>query len=103
MSGLVTVAMETDARRRLPQNLPSRVLMTVDAVGGVWRYAMDLASAAQSMGIEVIFAGFGPPPSVEQADEARRIGTLEWVPAPSTGLRPPSRSLLSYHGFLKSW
>ncbi|UAX98395.1 glycosyltransferase family 4 protein (plasmid) [Ensifer adhaerens] len=56
--------------------------MTVDAVGGVWRYAMDLASAAQSMGIEVIFAGFGPPPSVEQADEARRIGTLEWVPAP---------------------
>jgi len=82
MSGVVSVAIETDGHPSPPQNLPRRVLMTVDAVGGVWRYAMDLGAAAQNIGIEVIFAGFGPPPTVAQADEANRIGTLEWVPAP---------------------
>lgn len=59
-----------------------RVLMTVDAVGGVWRYAIDLASGLQARGIETVFVGLGPPPSAGQVREAEMIGTLAWLDAP---------------------
>jgi glycosyltransferase involved in cell wall biosynthesis len=59
----------------------SRVLMTVDSVGGVWRYAMDLADALKARGMAVVFAGFGPAPSRSQVEEAERIGTLRWLDA----------------------
>ena len=58
-----------------------RVLMSVDAVGGVWRYAMDLAGGLRREGCTVVFAGFGPPPSDAQATEASAIGTLVWLDA----------------------
>ncbi|MEZ2224004.1 glycosyltransferase family 4 protein [Rhizobium sp. RCC_161_2] len=56
--------------------------MTVDAVGGVWRYAMDIARALRQCDIQTIFAGLGPEPSPEQSREAREIGTLTWLNAP---------------------
>lgn len=59
-----------------------RVLMTVDAVGGVWRYALDLASGLRSKGTETVFAGFGPRPSSDQMQEAAAIGNLVWLDAP---------------------
>lgn len=59
-----------------------RVLMTVDAVGGVWRYALDLASGLTARGVQVVLAGLGPKPSAEQLAEARAIGPLEWGDAP---------------------
>ena len=61
---------------------PRRVLMSLDAVGGVWRYAMDLASALREQGFSFVFAGFGPGPSVAQVEEAQRLGTLVWLEAP---------------------
>lgn len=56
-----------------------RVLMTVDAVGGVWRYAVDLARALQPHGTQFLFAGFGPRPSATQMAEARRWCDVEWT------------------------
>jgi glycosyltransferase involved in cell wall biosynthesis len=56
--------------------------MTVDAVGGVWRYAMDLAGGLRSEGFETVFAGFGPRPSPDQAKEADELGKLFWHDAP---------------------
>ncbi|MCV0397210.1 MAG: glycosyltransferase family 4 protein [Rhizobiaceae bacterium] len=50
--------------------------MTLDAVGGVWRYAMDLASALSNQNVETVFAVLGPSPSAHQAGEASRIGEL---------------------------
>ncbi|EHK59370.1 glycosyltransferase family 4 protein [Allomesorhizobium alhagi] len=61
---------------------PRRILMTIDAVGGVWRYAMDLAAALRTEGVETVFAGLGPAPSADQQSEAMAIGTLEWLDAP---------------------
>jgi glycosyltransferase involved in cell wall biosynthesis len=61
---------------------PRRILMTIDAVGGVWRYAMDLAAALRAEDVETIFVGFGPAPSAGQRREAMAIGTLEWLDAP---------------------
>ncbi|MCA1408763.1 glycosyltransferase family 4 protein [Ensifer sp. IC3342] len=62
--------------------LPRRIIMSVDAVGGVWRYAMDLADAIRAAGVETLFVGFGPEPPAHQRAEAARIGTLEWFAAP---------------------
>ncbi|WP_259665045.1 glycosyltransferase family 4 protein [Rhizobium bangladeshense] len=59
-----------------------RVLMTVDAIGGVWRYAMDLAAALKPNNIDVVFAGLGPTPTDDKVAEAGRIGKLVWLDAP---------------------
>lgn len=56
--------------------------MTVDAVGGVWRYAMDLAAGLQSTGVRFTFVGLGPVPSAAQQQEAERLGKLIWEDAP---------------------
>jgi len=59
-----------------------RILMTVDAVGGVWRYAMDCADALREQGFSTIFAGLGPQPAPEQRREAEEIGELVWLDQP---------------------
>lgn len=59
-----------------------RILMTVDAVGGVWRYAMDLAASLQPRGFEFLFVGLGPQPSDGQQREASELGQLRWLDAP---------------------
>lgn len=56
--------------------------MTVDAVGGVWRYAMELARALRPLRVETVFAGLGPRPSPEQEREAERNGRLVWTNEP---------------------
>ncbi|WP_233280481.1 glycosyltransferase family 4 protein [Devosia rhizoryzae] len=63
--------------------LPTKhILMSVDAVGGVWRYAMDLAAGLARVGHRFTFVGFGPEPSAAQRDEAEQIGPLLWRDAP---------------------
>ncbi len=68
-----------------------RVLMTTDAVGGVWTYAMELCRALGEYQVEVALATLGPPPDRAQAAEAARLPglqlyesayRLEWMPEP---------------------
>jgi glycogen synthase len=68
---------------------PTRVLMTADAVGGVWRYSLELARGLTGYGTEVVLAIMGPPASPEQLGEAAAIDgvvivegsfDLEWMP-----------------------
>lgn len=60
----------TDAAPRL------RVLMTADAVGGVWTYAIDLARGLAARGIATHLAVTGPAPSAAQAAQAADIPAL---------------------------
>jgi glycosyltransferase involved in cell wall biosynthesis len=60
----------------------TRLLMTVDAAGGVWRYAMDLARGLRDHGVETAFLGFGPRPKPEAEAEALALGPLDWAEAP---------------------
>lgn len=71
----------------------TRVLMTLDAVGGVWRYALDLASGMREEGFEFVFAGLGPQPSREQREEAERLGRLVWLDAPLDWMVADEREL----------
>ena len=62
-----------------------RVLLTADAVGGVWQYVTDLARALAATGIEPIVAVLGPHPSAAQLASAEGIRVvttglpLDWL------------------------
>ena len=61
----------------------TRIMLTADAVGGVWRYSLDLARGMLAAGAEPILVLLGPAPSVAQAAELRDIDGLQVIP---TGL-----------------
>ena len=60
-----------------------RLLMTADAVGGVWQYSLDLARALTPLGVETVLAVMGPSPSQAQLRNAAGIDGLTVV---DTGL-----------------
>ena len=54
-----------------------RVLLTADAVGGVWQYATDLARALVPLGVEPVLALLGPAPSAAQRADAADLRLIE--------------------------
>ena len=54
--------------------MSATILMTTDTVGGVWRYALDLAAALERRGVRIVLATMGPLPSHEQRREAAAAG-----------------------------
>lgn len=60
-----------------------RILITTDAVGGVWRYAVELASGLAERGIGSVLAVMGPRANPAQRAEAEAIRGLTLV---ETGL-----------------
>jgi glycogen(starch) synthase len=79
---LVSVRGNSDRR-------PLRILMTADAVGGVWQYTVDLVRRLAEDGAELLVAVLGPAPSEEQRQDLERMRgvalaekyfALEWEP-----------------------
>ncbi|HLV21393.1 MAG TPA: glycosyltransferase [Polyangiaceae bacterium] len=62
---------------RSADQVPRRLLMTADAVGGVWAYALTLCRELSATGTQVLLATMGPPPTAAQARVARSIRNLE--------------------------
>lgn len=61
-----------------------RLLLTTDAVGGVWTYSLDLASALAAEADAVVFlAVLGPAPSADQLTRAAAVPGLQLI---DTGL-----------------
>ncbi len=72
-----------------------RILMTVDAVGGVWNYAVELARGLREHEVEVLLAVMGSSPSTVQRAQlaalehvtlAERPFPLEWMTDPWVGV-----------------
>jgi glycogen(starch) synthase len=60
-----------------------RVLMTADAVGGVWTYAAELVRALRPFGVDVTLATMGgPAPPGYGLDVRESDFALEWMPDP---------------------
>ena len=68
-----------------------KVLMTVDAVGGVWTYALELSRALAHHDVRVVLACMGPAPSESQLASAHALPNvalwwcdckLEWMNDP---------------------
>ena len=53
-----------------------RLLMTTDAVGGVWQYSLELAAALQA---EVTLAVLGPAPDAGQRAAAAAAASWFWA------------------------
>jgi glycogen(starch) synthase len=87
----------------------ARILMTADAVGGVWQYAIDLGQALRRRGVHVTLAVMGPPPSVQQRAEARHVEIdlvdrpyrLEWMDDPWDDVGRAGEWLLELAGQIK--
>ena len=62
---------------------PIRLLMTVDAVGGVWQYATELAGALRPLGVKTLLAVLGPAPTSKQRDAIASLNGIELI---ETGL-----------------
>lgn len=60
-----------------------RVLLTTDAVGGIWTYSLDLARELSRNGIETVLAVLGPPPGEAARESALAVPGLELI---ATGL-----------------
>jgi glycosyltransferase involved in cell wall biosynthesis len=71
------------AHRPAAGTTPRHILMTADAVGGVWQYATDLAAALGAHGHTVTLAVLGPAPTSDQRLAAQRMAGLRLV---ETGL-----------------
>lgn len=70
---------------------PRKLLMTADAVGGVWTYALELCAGLADSDIEVVLATMGPEPTRAQRETIARYAhvhlepsdfRLEWMPNP---------------------
>lgn len=59
-----------------------RLLLTVDAVGGVWQYALELAAGLRPLGWDPVLALLGPPVDTGQRAAAAAGG----IPLVDTGL-----------------
>ena len=81
---------------------PARVLLTTDTAGGVWTYAMELATALRHEGVAVTLAALGEEPTAAQRCEAERRGLplrsyrcrLPWMADPWDDLRAAGEWLL---------
>ncbi len=62
---------------------PLRILVTADAVGGVWQYSLDLARGLSAHGVEMVLAVLGPAPARAQLKAAAAIKGLTLI---DTGL-----------------
>src|SRR4051794_37949888 len=58
---------------------PLSVLMTADAVGGVWQYALELARGLSTQGFQTALAVLGPQPSDGAMREAYAIRRLRLI------------------------
>ena len=69
----------------MPDGLSGRggVLLTTDAVGGVWRYSVDLARGLAERGVTVVLAVLGPAAGAPQRAEVEAVSGVRLV---ETGL-----------------
>lgn len=90
--------------------IPKRILMTADAVGGVWTYALDLARALEPYNVEIALAVMGGAIDSDKIETARRISNinlfkseykLEWMANPWRDVKAAGEWLLSLERRLK--
>ncbi|WP_201859664.1 glycosyltransferase family 4 protein [Microvirga soli] len=77
------------------------VLMTADAVGGVWQYALDLAAGLRAHGVRTTIAVLGPAPSMDQRAMAEAAGAevvvtglpLDWTASNQAEVKEASHAV----------
>jgi glycosyltransferase involved in cell wall biosynthesis len=78
-----------------------RLMLTTDAVGGVWRYTMELAAGLRALGAEIRIVSLGPPPGPAQREEAGGALAvtdlaLDWLAESPRALERSAQALAQY-------
>jgi glycosyltransferase involved in cell wall biosynthesis len=85
--------------------MPGRVLLTTDAVGGVWRYSLAIAAGAAARGWHCTLATMGPPPSASQRQDVAAIPRctlldtglpLDWTAQNEAGMAAAAQTLHTF-------
>src|SRR5262249_40117581 len=85
--------------------MPVRILITTDAVGGVWVYATELACSLCRSGDEVMLAIIGPRPRPDQLRPLRGVRglqvkmtdlLLEWMDPEGTDIKRAGETLRNF-------
>jgi glycogen(starch) synthase len=91
-------------RRASSDVSPCKILMTTDAVGGVWQYSLDLISHLVQRGAQVLLATLGPRPADAQKARVAQMQDvtlheseykLEWMHEPWTDMEASGEWLLA--------
>ena len=91
-------------RRAVPRRVTMRLFMTVDSVGGVWTYALDLARGLLAHRVTTTLAVCGPSPPRTESQAAATIPgltlldtglPLDWLAASETEVAKSAASLAS--------
>ena len=85
---------------------PRRLLLTTDAVGGVWQYSTELAHALAPLGFETVLVLTGPAPSAAQRATATRCGVtlldagvdLDWLAPDAAAIADGARRIAELAG-----
>jgi glycosyltransferase involved in cell wall biosynthesis len=95
--------LERAGESRRPEGSLMRVLMTADAVGGVWRYVLELARGLEGEGAHFALAIMGGELKPDEREEAAALANvvlferpfrLEWMAAAAADLAASSSWLL---------
>jgi hypothetical protein len=87
------------------------LLMTTDAVGGVWRYSLDLCRELSRFGVRTTLVCLGPAPHAEQRAEAELVAglrllelseSLEWMDDPWPGVARAGHYLQALAGEVRA-
>ncbi len=82
---------------------PFKILMTADAVGGVWQYSLDLVEHFTCRGAQVLLATNGPRPNAAQKQQLAALDRvtlcesdykLEWMAQPWSDIEAAGEWLL---------
>src|SRR5581483_267703 len=92
-------------------SIPQNVLMTVDVVGGVWTYALELCRALSRFNVNVSLATIGPGPDASHRRDVRDLRNvqlyetgckLEWVEQSERDRGETEASLLALAGRVRA-
>lgn len=83
-----------------------KLLLTCDAVGGVWQYSLDLARGLRAHDVETVLAVMGPAPSPGQRAGAEAVCAevietglpLDWLAADAEEVRAAAQAIAKLAG-----
>jgi glycosyltransferase involved in cell wall biosynthesis len=81
---------------------PLKILITADAVGGVWQYSLDLAKGLSDKEVETVLAVMGPSPAAAQLKAAAAVEgltlldtrlPLDWLASDKAAIRSAGEAI----------
>jgi glycogen(starch) synthase len=107
---ITSALLQLDDQPAAAKQMPRRILMTADPIGGVWSYVLELARGLAEFDVQIHLATMGQALSAEQQREAAEepnvtlhesVFRLEWMADPWEDVQQSGEWLLSLEAELQ--